>query len=335
MRKITNAFCLGVLAIIAIALLMKLIHIEVAGILLMWGHALLSLIVIPIFFIRRIRNSEAGLAKASNVVSFIAVFFISNGIFFKTQHWPASSYILTLGMGISFFAILIYTVAQILDKNSEKFEMPKTIFVALLFGLYITIFNSSFTASLLNDYTVLGKEQLETIEIIKEEIEAQKLASSNSYIKEADLACNSTIRKITDLKHELLNNKVKDKALLEIEEISQTNNIESRDRVNALLVGPIVSLSNKPSKGEQLYADLQLLKTQLLGIVAKMPTKNPALEKLILTDIQLDSSDSGSEWVQTQFEGKPLIAAYVNLIAIEHSIYNAQLAINQIALNGK
>lgn len=335
MKKITNTFCLGVLAIIAIALLMKLIHIEGASILLMWGHALFSLIVIPIFFIRRIRNSESGLSKASNVISFIAVFFTSTGILFKMQHWPGSSYFVTLGMGILGIAALFYTLVQILEKKENKLEMPKTIFVAVLFGLYITIINSNLTASLLNDYLVLGKEQMETISLIKEEIDVQKQGRSNSYIKEADLACNSTIRKITELKHELLNNKVKDKALLELKEIQQTKNIESRDRVNALLIGPIFSLSNKPSKGEQLYADLQILKTQLLGIIAKMPTKNPALEKLILSDIQLDSSDSGSKWVQTQFEGKPLIAAYVNLIAIEHSIYNAQFAVNQIALNGK
>lgn len=121
MKKVT-----GILGIISSALVMagvvfKINHFPGAGILLVIGLALISVIVLPLFAAIELKKQNSQLQKITSFSGITSGALISVGTLFKIMHWPTANMIITTG--IVLMAIVFIPLFTIKSYKTAEFKL--------------------------------------------------------------------------------------------------------------------------------------------------------------------------------------------------------------------
>lgn len=129
-----------------------------------------------------------------NVLFIITNFFVFFGFLAKFQHWPGASIGVILGLTLSIFAMVLYLVARLINKN--KVSGLPTYFVYFFF--FIVAFGSNFfitngSRDLLNAFTMLDHDSQRINNQIKDNSNSLKIDLSQDqkeYCTKVTLICS-------------------------------------------------------------------------------------------------------------------------------------------------
>jgi len=246
-----------------------------------------------------------------NVLFIITNFFVFFGFLAKFQHWPGASIGVVLGLTLSIFAMVLYLVARLINKN--KVSGLPTYFVYFFF--FIVAFGSNFfitngSRDLLNAFTMLDNGSQKINEQMKsngESLMVDLTPSQSLYCKNVKELCNFIDE---------------DKAFL----IETTGGL-----VDGIPMGKdnqdVASTYYKYQKneGEHLVEKLRILNslgTEIMGSES---------EKLILENLknEPDLFNPGVEisWAFRMFEYLPLGSVLANLELLKTRVLQNQITI--------
>ena len=124
LRKMKRAT--GILGIISSALIMagvafKINHFPGAGIMLVVGLVLVSLLVLPLFAYMEMSKQNSQLQKITSFAGIISGALISIGTLFKIMNWPGAMILLTTGMLL--MAIVFIPLFTIKNYKTTEFKL--------------------------------------------------------------------------------------------------------------------------------------------------------------------------------------------------------------------
>jgi hypothetical protein len=124
LRKMKKAT--GILGIISSALIMggvvfKINHFPGAGVMLVLGLALISVVVLPLFAFIEINKQSSQLQKITSFSGIISGALISVGTMFKIMHWPTANIIITTG--IILMALVFIPLFTVKSYKTAEFKL--------------------------------------------------------------------------------------------------------------------------------------------------------------------------------------------------------------------
>lgn len=210
---ITSAF------LVAVGILFKFMHWPGAGISLVLGISLSSLLFLPLMFVLRVKEKQSSRDKLITGLGALAGSALSMGILFKIMHWPGAN---MLGMGamllMAFVFLPIYFFTGIRNPETKVNTIVSSALIIIGCGLFMALIRSPKgtqmikvrdTYSYLRDQEILEKERMlyrnlkkdsavnkttlksEALDALCEEIKADVLELSTGVRKiEADFEAN-------------------------------------------------------------------------------------------------------------------------------------------------
>jgi hypothetical protein len=327
MKTTVNVLGAIILSILTIGILFRIQHWPGASMMLNAGFTAFAFILVPLFFIDRIRNPFSAMGTVSNIVGMIAMIFCSVGLLFKSNHWPGASLMVLGGAMILLVALVFYCIYLQQDPNKSNSEMLKTGFFGVLSVAFLSFYSVAPTADILNSYPQAYKAQGISRNVL-EEITQQQLANSiDSKQKFISQKSDSLVSFIDDLKTTIIKFVDKTENKIEVQEKCQDiTNIENKSNLDG---GSFVLLwENGPNKGKMLKEKINQLKESMLAYVKTQTAANDTLtEKQIQNLLNTDNSffiDQMVSWETAQFEMKPVVAQLTTLQNLQSNIRLAE-----------
>ena len=129
-------------AIFLMGSIFKLMHWPGAGIMLVLGIGILSLLFLPLLFILKVKEEKS--TKDKMIIGIATLFgvLISLATLFKVQHWPGSRALWLSSLGTLFFVFLpVYFFSGIKNAETKVNTIVSSILVLLAGGLLFTLTN--------------------------------------------------------------------------------------------------------------------------------------------------------------------------------------------------
>lgn len=312
------------LFLISIGTLFKLLHLPGSNLLLLFGPLCFTVLFLPVFFIRRIRNSESSLEKATNIIGLIALTDIFFGVIFKNLHISGANILLLLGTFLfAFIALPLYMFG--VKKKSEKSMSEKIalVFIGIYCSMFIILYSLRFTFDIINTYVVLSDQQVKSTKAINEII-----ADYDRMMKDKDIECGE-IKKIEDLRNDLLNYIQEIRILLISYSESEYNTDEIFNNYRLISNGDDIDITNYCmgwKKGKELKNKIINYQTSICNYLTTHEKKGLAIEINSLLNTGDVKTERGlMNWDQAMFNNVPLTGALAILNGIEHDIKTAEL----------
>lgn len=136
-----NIYLIGIicLAITLVAVLFKVSHLAGANWLLLAGLGSISLIFMPMAFLKLRKSTDDSLLKFVYLAGFISFFIDFIGALFKLMHWPGAGWFLVIGIPLPF---VLFLPAYIVYHTKRKLKTDIYFFGVISFMIYLGVFSS-------------------------------------------------------------------------------------------------------------------------------------------------------------------------------------------------
>jgi hypothetical protein len=176
---ITGIICL---AITLVATIFKIMHWPGAGILLIAGIGSLTIIYLPIAYVKLKKNTDDKLLKFLYTAALISFAIDFIGAIFKIMHWPGAEKMMIIGIPLPF---ILFLPVYIVYHNKRKLKTDLNFFAVLMFMVYLGVFSALLAIS--PSYEVLTSNAQS----------ANNLSKANNYISLSITDKNSEISNST------------------------------------------------------------------------------------------------------------------------------------------
>lgn len=258
-------------AAMILGILFKFMHWPGAGVLIVLGISISSLIFLPLLFTLKLKEQQDPKDKIALGLVTLSGILLCLSVLFKVMHWPGANM-----MGVAFLIILgliflpLNFYSGIRNPERKINTITTSILIIIFCGLWLTLIRSPHAGQMqkLDDtYTLLREEQL-----LAEELSDMKNATKDSSIQNQELA-GEILNLCADLKALVLKHETGFEVIPEDFE-SKNAFVESHDVFNLFASSP--GLSEKIQKLNQLT---QQYNEKITGNKQhKLPVKGTFLE---------------------------------------------------------
>jgi len=212
MKKIMMYSGIGSAFLVAVGILFKFMHWPGAGMALVLGISMSSLIFLPLMFVLKVKEKQNRRDKLITGLGALAGSALSMGILFKIMHWPGAN---MLGLGamllMAFVFLPIYFFTGIRNPETKVNTIVSSALIIIGCGLFMALIRSPKgtqmikvrdTYSYLRDQEILEKERLLYINLKKDSavnklnVQTEALDALCEEIKADVLELSSGVRKI-------------------------------------------------------------------------------------------------------------------------------------------
>ena len=212
MKKIMLYSGIASAILVAVGILFKFMHWPGAGITLVLGISLSSLIFLPLMFVLRVKEKTNNRDRLITGLGALAGSALSMGILFKIMHWPGAN---MLGLGamllMAFVFLPIYFFTGIRNPETKVNTIVSSALIIIGCGLFMALIRSPKgtqmikvrdTYSYLRDQEILEKERMLYINLKKDStgnktiLQTEALDALCEEIKADVLELSSGVRKI-------------------------------------------------------------------------------------------------------------------------------------------
>ena len=153
-----------------VATIFKTLHYPGAGVMLIFGTFLLTIVYSPLLLIQQNRDAKKGLQKATNFFQFFCVLNLFFAFLYKVQHYAGAD----LMLYSSYLVLLVFLVIYIINtaKEPESIKKINMLNLAIIFIAMASIFWMMMairvSKNVLESYSVINKRIEQTIKNQKE-----------------------------------------------------------------------------------------------------------------------------------------------------------------------
>lgn len=136
-------------AFLSVGIFFKFMHWPGAGMMLVLGITLASLVFLPLLFTLKMREKQKSKDKLILGIGMLAAITMSMGILFKIMHWPGAN-MMGLGSVILMIAVFlpVYFFSGIRNPETKVNTIVSSLVIILACGLFFTLINSRPSASI-------------------------------------------------------------------------------------------------------------------------------------------------------------------------------------------
>lgn len=213
MKRTLKISGIATVLLMTVGAILKTLHLPGAGIMLVSGGFLLSLLFLPLLIILKMRDSESLLEKLVFSFGFLLAIVISMGVIFKLQHWPMANMLMIGGTAtFTFLFVPIYFFTRIRKPEHRFNTIVNAVLMMTCGGMFFSLFDLSYS------YTY-QKQMQDTYVYLQNNID--RLNQSNERIYQ--MTKDGSVQNIQDLGDQLATNI--GSLTLKIEEKNSTANI--------------------------------------------------------------------------------------------------------------
>lgn len=150
-----GVFCLSLLML---GTLFKMMHWPMAGVLLLFGMALPSLIVLPGLAFYRSRLSVNTAEKIMNITGHLAISCFVLGVLGKIMHWPGPPLLFLLGFLLLVTALVCLSRTYKNDPEKKSASLTRFAFVTILATTLVTFMLNDASKGFLNSFSIVEEE---------------------------------------------------------------------------------------------------------------------------------------------------------------------------------
>ncbi len=160
-------------ALLSVGIFFKFMHWPGAGIMLVLGIGLASLLFLPLLFTLKIKEKQKSKDKLILGIGMLAAISMSLGILFKIMHWPGAN---MMGMGavltMMFIFVPIYFFSGIRNPETKVNTIVSSLVFILGCGLFLTLINSRPSASIEKTNVIANLHMQNSYEFVLNQNEA-------------------------------------------------------------------------------------------------------------------------------------------------------------------
>ncbi len=189
-------------AMLIMGSLFKIMHWPGAGILLVLGIALSSLVFLPLLTILKTKEVSVIQDKLVLILGTVVGILFCNFVLFKVMHWPGANILLFSSLSIAFFIFLpIYFFTGIRKPETKVNTITSSIILVLVIGLLFTLVN---TRPAKNQLQIKMYNYIQSEELLRT-LQKQKNDSSTVQIEKLITDINN---KCQEIKNRILENSI-------------------------------------------------------------------------------------------------------------------------------
>lgn len=316
MKSLLRILPIILLTFISISYFFKMMFWPGSTLMLLIGIQLSAIIYFPLFFIQRILDDKKTLNIVSNILGFLTLFFIVEGVLFKILHWPLASTFLGLGIILILPFMILFSLN--VRKNKVGYvELMKLYLVVFLGGLFLINLSKQYSLPTLMSATS----------------SAQFSANRNLCLRQSNHEKYTYIKKVSG---ELLEfEKVKEESLTFIEDLRIQILMHSGESNEAINNPSYIGAKDQydvpthimlyEGKGKELYERLIKFKQQVYKYMNTHSFNNSVFNKLELTStFDLAENYYSFTWEEQLFHGTPLVMVNNTLYEFENKILEVE-----------
>ncbi|MGB0403481.1 MAG: hypothetical protein ACPGEG_05240 [Salibacteraceae bacterium] len=144
MKKVISVLGLVASVMVMLGVFFKVNHIVGAGVLLVCGVSIISVIVLPLLGYLTFKANSDKQTKTTSLVGYASVILISMGGLFKLMHWPFANILFWLGMGVLVLGFIpLHTLRTYRLAENKLFSLAKSMLVLAGFIFLVSISSNS------------------------------------------------------------------------------------------------------------------------------------------------------------------------------------------------
>lgn len=165
-------------ALLSVGILFKFMHWPGAGMMLVFGIVLLSLVFLPLMFTLKVKEKQQTKDKVIIGIGTFVAILISLGIMFKVMHWPGANIMISSAFLILvLFFLPIYFFSGIRNPETKVNTVVSSVLIFAGCGLLLTLMRSP--AGNRKEYSIETNHFLRNEQIVKTEKRQVALLSQN------------------------------------------------------------------------------------------------------------------------------------------------------------
>lgn len=299
-------------AFLSVGIFFKFMHWPGAGMLLVLGITLASLVFLPLLFTLKMREKQKSKDKLILGIGMLAAITMSMGILFKIMHWPGAN-MMGLGSVILMIAVFlpVYFFSGIRNPETKVNTIVSSLVIILACGLFFTLINSRPSASIEKTNVIANLHMQNSYEFVLNQNEAtfadiSKDSSKKISCEELHTKTSKICKSIEALKLKLANATIDgNMQKLDYNNIPDGNNFD---------VSTHMLFNNEAMPN----ADLVNLKKDLSDFNAFAKEKhNLKMDALINLSEQLGPKNELCSWEIANFQYTPISVILRNLTQIQ------------------
>lgn len=283
-----------------------------AGIMLVLGITLASLVFLPLLFTLKMREKQKSKDKLILGIGMLAAITMSMGILFKIMHWPGAN-MMGLGSVILMIAVFlpVYFFSGIRNPETKVNTIVSSLVIILACGLFFTLINARPSASIEKTNVIANLHMQNSYEFVLNQNEAtfagiSKDSSKKTSCEELHTKTSKICKSIEALKLKLANATIDgNMQKLDYNNIPDGNNFDVSTHI-------LFNAEAMPNE------DLINLKKDLSDFNAFAKEKhNLKMDRLINLGEQLGAKNELCSWEIANFHYTPISVILRNLTQIQ------------------